>query len=487
MDTSPLKRSLGMKFLMTIGSIVALTITLLFIYIFWQSERAIIDQVDHQSRALLQQILITRTWVADHSGVYIKKAPGVTENPYLPGTTVTDIKGSDYVFHNPAYVTRLLSEYADKEGLYRFHISSLKPINPTNAPSPSEDVSLREFEKKGFEATRGGISTIINEKGNRFYPRTIPLRVDRSCLTCHEKQGYKEGDIRGGLSVTIPLTLTELQLMRSRIVLSIGGIAFLGIVGLSIYMLIHRLILAPIAHLHQVASRLTRGDYSARADLKTGDELEELAKTYNSMTNHIIDSYRSMVKTLAAAVEMRDPYTAGHVERVSRYAKAIAEEMDIEPRLIHQIEMGAILHEIGKIGIPDGILLKPGSLDDGEGKEMRSHPLKGKEIISSSSDFSSSVQAAILYHHEHFDGKGYPFGLKGEEIPIGDRIISVADAFDAMVTDRPYRKGMSWDMAVSELKKKAGNQFDPNAVDAFLKAYEKGAIREEGEFPPLIA
>lgn len=475
-----LKNSLGMKFLLTIGGIVTLTITILFLFIFWQSERAIIDQLDSQSRALLQQILITRAWVSDHSGVYLKKAPGVIENPYLPGTTVTDSKGSAYIFHNPAYVTRLLSEYADREGLYSFHITSLKPINPTNAPSPSEEDSLREFEKKGFEATRDGITTIINEDGMRFYQRTIPLRVEHSCMACHEKQGYKEGDIRGGLSVTIPMTLTDMQLFRSRTLLGIGGAAFLGIVGISIYLLLQRLILSPIAHLHQVASRLVMGDYSARADLKTGDELEELAKTYNSMTTHIIDSYRSMVKTLAAAVEMRDPYTAGHVERVSRYAKAIAEEMDIEPRLIHQIEMGAILHDIGKIGIPDGILLKPGSLNDIEGKEMRSHPLKGKEIISSSSDFSSSVQAAILYHHEHFDGKGYPFGLKGNEIPIGDRIISVADAFDAMVTDRPYRKGMPWETAVSELKKRAGMQFDPKAVDAFLKAYEKGVIMDVG-------
>ena len=475
------KRSLGRKFLLTVGSVVTLTVTLLFIFIFWQSERAIIDQVDQQSRAILQQVLITRAWISDHNGVYLKKGPGVKENPYLPGTTVTDDKGNEYVFHNPAYVTRILSEYADRQGLYRFHISSLKPLNPTNTPSSSEEKSLREFEKNGFEATRDGTSTVIDEEGKRFYQRTIPLRVERSCLPCHARQGYREGEIRGGLSVTIPMALTEAQLMRSRILLSIAGVAILGIVGISLYILLLRVVLAPVSHLHQVASRLMAGDYSARAALDTGDELEGLAKAYNAMTNHIIESYQSMVKTLAAAVEMRDPYTAGHVERVSRYAKAMAEEMGIEPRLIHQIEMGAILHDIGKIGISDDILLKPGALDAGEGKEMRSHPEKGKEIISSSSDFSSPVQTAILYHHEHFDGNGYPFGLKGDNIPIGDRIIAVADAFDAMVTDRPYRKGMPWETAILELKNLAGMQFDPKAVEAFLKVYEKGAISVEGK------
>lgn len=475
------KRSLRRKFLLTVGSVVTLTITLLFIFIFWESQRAIIDQVDQQSRALLQQVVITRAWISDHDGIYLKKGPEVKENPYLPGTTVTDTNGNEYVFHNPAYVTRLLSEYADRQGLYRFHISSLKPINPTNTPTTSEEKSLREFEQKGFEAARDGTSAVIDEGGKRFYQRIIPLRVERSCLSCHKKQGYREGEIRGGLSVMIPMALTEAQLMRSRIVLSIAGAAILGILSFSLYFLLNMVVLAPVAHLHQVASRLMAGDYSARAALKTGDELEGLAKAYNAMTNHIIVSYQSMVKTLAAAVEMRDPYTAGHVERVSRYAKAIAEEMGIESRLMHQIEMGAILHDIGKIGIPDDILLKPGALDDDEGKEMRSHPEKGKEIISSSSDFSSPVQTAILYHHERFDGKGYPYGLKGLNIPVGDRIIAVADAFDAMVTDRPYRKGMSWEAAISELKNLAGIQFDPKAVDAFLKVYEKGVISVEGE------
>lgn len=471
---------IGRKFLIGVGGFVTLTVILLFIFIFRQSEKAITDQVDQQSRALLQQVVITRAWVADHGGVYLKKGPGVMENPYLPGTTVSDMKGNEYVFHNPAYVTRILSGYAERKEMYRFHITSLMPINPVNAPTPFEKKALEEFNRKGFDAVREGTSTVISEKGKRFYQRIIPLRVERPCLRCHAAQGYREGNIRGGLSVMIPMDLTEAQLKNKRILFGAAGIVIMAVVGLSLYIILRKVVLAPVAHLNRVASQLMAGDYSARAALDTGDELEGLGKAYNAMTNHIIESYQSMVKTLAAAIEARDPYTAGHVERVSRYATAIAEEMGVEPKLMHQIVMGAILHDIGKIGIPDIILQKPGSLDAEEAEKMRSHPVKGKDIISSVSDFTAPVQTAVLYHHEHFDGNGYPYGLKGEEIPIGDRIIAVADTFDAIVTDRPYRKGRTLETAIEEIKKMAGTQLDPEAVGAFIRVYEKGGIKMDG-------
>jgi putative nucleotidyltransferase with HDIG domain len=235
-------------------------------------------------------------------------------------------------------------------------------------------------------------------------------------------------------------------------------------------------VLAPVGHLHQVALQLLSGDYSAKAALETGDELEGLAKAFNAMTTHIIDSFGAMVKTLASAIEARDPYTAGHVERVSKFVKIIAEEMGIEPKLMHQVVLGAILHDIGKIGIPDDILRKQGTLDVAEIATMRSHVAKGAAIVSSASDFSLSVQKAVFSHHEHFDGTGYTQKLKGAEIPIEDRIIAVADTFDAMTSDRPYRNGMTWEKAIAEIKKLSGTQFDPEVVDAFSRAYEKGMI-----------
>ncbi|OGR96561.1 MAG: hypothetical protein A2V88_00305 [Elusimicrobia bacterium RBG_16_66_12] len=414
-------------------------------------------------------MVMTRAWISDLGGIYVKRGSGVEESPFLPGTTVRDVKGHEYVFLNPAYVSRLLSEYAERQELYRLHLTSLKPINPINAPTPFEERSLREFEKKGFEASREGAAAVVGENGKRFYQRIRPLQVEKSCLNCHAKQGYKEGEIRGGLSVSIPMASADARVGRSRISLVLAGLAILGIVGLSLSLLLRKVVLAPVAHLHQVASRLMTGDYSARASLETGDELQDLARAYNAMTSHIIDSYQSMVQTLSAALEARDPYTAGHVERVSKYAKAIAEELGLEGRLVHQIVMGAILHDIGKIGVPDAILRKPGALDGDEKAQMRLHSAQGKEILSSSSDFSPALRDCILHHHEHFDGRGYPYGLKGTDIPLGDRIISVADAFDAMVTDRPYRKGLPRETAIAELKEKAGRQFDPQVVAAFLK------------------
>ena len=474
------KRSLGKKFLLSVGSVVTMTILLLFAFIFWQSEQAIMDQVDQQSRALLQQVVITRAWVADHGGVHLKKGPGVEENPYLPGTTVVDTKGTAYVFHNPAYVTRILSGYAEKQGIYRFHITSLKPMNPINAPTTFEENALKEFERKTFEKSRDGVATIISEQGKRFYQRTIPLRMERPCLTCHEKQGYREGEIRGGLSVMIPMARTDAALMRNWIVLVVGGFLILGSVGISLYVLLQKVVLAPVGHLHQVALQLLAGDYSAKAALETGDELEGLGKAFNAMTKHIIDSFGAMVKTLASAIEARDPYTAGHVERVSKFVKVIAEEMGMEPKLMHQIVLGAVLHDIGKIGVPDDILRKQGSLDDEEIEAMRSHVAKGAVIVSSASDFPPSIQSAVFSHHERFDGTGYTQRLKGEEIPIGDRIIAVADTLDAMTSDRPYRKGMLWEKAIAEIKELAGTQFDPEVVKAFSRAYKKGLISENG-------
>ena len=453
---------------------VAVTIILLFTFISSISERTILGQVDDQSRALLQQMVMTRAWVSDRGGVYVKKGPGVKENPFLPGTTVRDVRGHEYIFLNPAYVSRLLSEYAERQELYRLHLTSLKPINPVNAPTPFEERSLREFEKKGFAASREGAAAVVSENGKRFYQRIRPLQVEKSCLRCHAKQGYKEGELRGGLSVSIPMALADAHVRRSRAALGFAGLSILGIVGLALSFLLRKVVLTPVAHLHQVASRLMTGDYSARASLETGDELEDLARTFNAMTSHIISSYHSMVTTLSAALEARDPYTAGHVERVSRYAKAVAEEMGLESRLVHQIVMGAILHDIGKIGVPDAILRKPGALDEKEKERMRLHSAQGKDILSSSSDAPHAMKDFILYHHEQYDGRGYPYGLKGTAIPLGDRIIAVADAFDAMVTDRPYRKGLPRETAIAELRKEAGRQFDPQVVEAFLKVLGSG-------------
>lgn len=176
--------------------------------------------------------------------------------------------------------------------------------------------------------------------------------------------------------------------------------------------------------------------------------------------------YFETIKALANAVEAKDKYTIGHSYRVADYAVGIAEHMGFRQDTIDRIKTAAILHDIGKIGISDSILNKPGKLEDNEYFVIQKHPEIGAKILSEV-DFLGDVSKIIKYHHERFDGKGYPEGLQGAEIPIEASILSVADAFDAMTSDRPYRKAMDQSTAMNILLKEAGVQFNPIVVKAF--------------------
>ncbi len=184
---------------------------------------------------------------------------------------------------------------------------------------------------------------------------------------------------------------------------------------------------------------------------------------------------------LAAAVDARDPYTHGHTERSTAYAVAIADELGPHPEILamprfkEMLTISALLHDIGKIGIPDEILRKPAKLTAREAKKMAEHPVVGAIILQPIKGMEV-VARMIKAHHERYDGKGYPDGLRGAEIPLMTRIISVADTFDSMTTDRPYRKRLSDAAAVREIEACSGSQFDPSMVEAFLRAYRKGFI-----------
>ena len=184
------------------------------------------------------------------------------------------------------------------------------------------------------------------------------------------------------------------------------------------------------------------------------------------------------LKVLTAAIEAKDPYTRGHAAKVNEYSKTIGVELALSDEQLEFLQYAALLHDIGKIGIDEKILCKPGKLDEKEWGTVREHPLTGANIIEPIELFSE-ILPFVIHHHEAFDGEGYPRGLKGSEIPYGARILAVADAFDAMTSDRPYRKAYSVAAAIDEIKKKAGTQFDPTVVEAFLSAIEKGKITFE--------
>jgi len=179
-----------------------------------------------------------------------------------------------------------------------------------------------------------------------------------------------------------------------------------------------------------------------------------------------------VVAALVAALAAKDPITSAHTERCSWSAAKLAEELRLpeEERMV--VRVAALLHDIGKLAVPDEVLFKPGPLTEEEWVQMRQHPSAALHVLGQIRSIAEATPA-IVHHHEHFDGSGYPDGLAGEEIPVVSRILLVTDAFDAMTTDRPYRKAMPVEAAVEELERNCGNQFDPRVVEAFLEVLSR--------------
>jgi putative two-component system response regulator len=186
------------------------------------------------------------------------------------------------------------------------------------------------------------------------------------------------------------------------------------------------------------------------------------------------DSYRTTVRALAAALELRDDQTGAHGTRVSELALRLAHRVAPELAADPQLEFGFLLHDIGKIGVPDAIVLKPGQLDPLETQRMRGHVELGQQILAPIHYLSGLAGEIVAAHHEHWDGSGYPLGLRGDEIPLAARIFAVVDAYDAITNDRPYRRAQSSEHALNEISKAAGTQFDPAIAQAFV-----ALVREE--------
>lgn len=189
----------------------------------------------------------------------------------------------------------------------------------------------------------------------------------------------------------------------------------------------------------------------------------ELKDTYDKLEKAYLES----IETLRYTVEAKDTYTRGHSDRVSAYSVLLGEKLCLSEKELNDLKIGGLFHDIGKIGVPDSILLKDSKLTDDEYSEIKNHPAIGAHILSNATIFSDIIPI-VKYHHERFDGFGYPGKLKGEEIPYLARITAVADAFDAMTSKRTYRNSLSLDIVKAELEKCKGTQFDPECADAFL-------------------
>jgi len=198
-------------------------------------------------------------------------------------------------------------------------------------------------------------------------------------------------------------------------------------------------------------------------------------------TQELNRSRDSLLQMLCAALDLRDQATKGHSLRVARLAAALGEQMNLMEEELTHLEQAAMLHDLTKIELPNVILKKPGPLDENEWEKIQKHPELGHQIVRDV-PFLQQAGEIMLYHHERFDGGGYPRGLMGEEIPLGARIYAAVDSYDAMTSHRPYRRAFSHAAAVREIKRNSGTQFDPRVVDAFLEANRKGLIRDyDGE------
>ena len=251
-----------------------------------------------------------------------------------------------------------------------------------------------------------------------------------------------------------------------------------------------RKITNPLEVLTESSRAIARGDFSKRVDLKSRTEIGELAVTFNTMSKelqqfveelkHAAEENRALfmgsIQMLAGAVDEKDPYTRGHSDRVTRYSMQIAREMQLDEEFLEILRISAQLHDVGKIGIEDHILKKPGALTPEEFEIMKTHTTKGANLLRPVKQLKEMLPGIEL-HHESLDGRGYPYGLQGDQIPTLPRVIAVADTFDALTTNRPYQRAYDPQEALKIILSLAGKRLDPRAVGALVAVFERGEIR----------
>jgi hypothetical protein len=290
------------------------------------------------------------------------------------------------------------------------------------------------------------------------------------------------------VSLTTRRSLLEVWLEKERwflphyVVFGLLGLALalayraLGVTGLLVFV-------APPIMMHlSIKQYVERTAETVTALRRKNEQLEEANREILKMTETLKETYDGTLEALVTALDARDRETKGHSTRVTEYTLDIARRLGFLPGspAWEDLKRAALLHDVGKIGVSDFILHKPGPLTPEEWEEMRRHPVIGHEMLKGVR-FLAGPTEIVRSHHERFDGKGYPRALAGDEIPVGARIFAVADTFDAMTSDRPYRRALPWEAARDEIVRHSGTQFDPQVVEAFLEAYEGWVRRRARE------
>jgi putative nucleotidyltransferase with HDIG domain len=278
--------------------------------------------------------------------------------------------------------------------------------------------------------------------------------------------------------------------VRRMVMSAAAATGLLVLLALVVAALAARRVSLPIQRLAETSHAIAAGSFGRRMeDRGLPAELSDLARDFNRMSGHVERSVSQLqeaarvnrelfigsIRAFAAAIDAKDPYTRGHSERVAILARTIARHLPLSEEALQTLWISALLHDVGKIGIEDGILRKVGQLTADEFEQMKGHTVIGAEIMSSIEQLREMIPV-IRWHHESWNGRGYPDGKRGEEIPLFARIVAVADTFDALTTNRPYQEAYSLDEAIAIITKLTGSRFDAKVVTAFLRVYELGEV-----------
>lgn len=398
-----------------------------------------------------------------------------------------------------------------------FEAGALGPVSVIAAPVSDADgligvvealVSWEAIRREFADESRRDVrATLVDRSGRILFPLSArPRRHPSSLVADFERfparvTRSEEQPSRGVLASIAPVgrpdwgVLLERDLdaafasvdrmVRDTLLWSAAALAGALLLGLFSARRISR----PIAQLASSSRAVSEGQYGTNVQVTGTAELADLSENFNRMSESIRDAFENLkraarenhelfinsIRALAAAIDAKDPYTRGHSERVARYASQVAREMELPAQDVRRVRLSALLHDVGKIGIDDRIIRKPTALTSEEFEIMKSHPVKGAAIMSAIPELKDVIPG-MKHHHERWEGGGYPDGLKGEDIPLQARIVSVADTFDAMTTTRPYQRAMDIRFVFQRLRDLAGNRFDPAVVDALIRSYEKGEL-----------
>ena len=384
------------KFIILIGLVVVISYGITFYRTSFFQQQLVIKQAVRQARMLHKQIILTRKWVADHNGIFLMKGPGVESSPFLFDAEISDQAGRHYVKRNPAMVTRELSLYAQKEGLSRFRVTSLNPLNQANAPDEFERASLLLFDKGVPD-----VSKIMTNEHGKFLRYIAPLVVDSSCLECHRDQGYSEGDIRGGLSITIPVDWAFVSIASNNKLLLGIAVATILVVGVIIFLMFEFLVVRRLGVLSAAMERYpVDGEVG---ELPSGsDEVGELAAKFADLCGRLTSSQQQLDKardqvfqneklvalgrlTAGIAHEINNPL--GGMQNCVKSIREDPDDQDMARRYLDLLDkglarIGRTVRQLLNFGRQEPLQLRRLSVDElvRDCFELIEHSLKGIEL-----------------------------------------------------------------------------------------------------------